>query len=202
MRCDFRNNVIYDWGHTCGYGDVRALNYINNFLRRGPCTTQRPPCFIVDPKVVLPASLYANGNIMDGLSDVSSDNWKGVKGDRIFQAPSAFPVPPVGTQTAQEAFEVVLQKAGAILPRRDPVDTRAISDVRNGTGRIINSEREVGGCPEYHSGEAPVCSANDGIPDEWKKRHGLSLTDSTVANLLNADGYTQLEVYLNSLVDH
>ena len=32
VQCDFRNNVIYDWGHTCGYGDLRTLNYVNNYV--------------------------------------------------------------------------------------------------------------------------------------------------------------------------
>jgi len=86
------------------------------------------------------------------------------------------------------------------LPRRDSVDARAVADVRNGAGRIINSEKEVGGWPTYASGEAPVDTANDGIPDEWKKAHSLSLSDPDVANAVNAEGYTQLEVYLNSLV--
>jgi pectate lyase len=202
VQCDFRNNVIYDWGHTCGYGDMRTLNYVNNYLRPGPSTTQHPPYFIIDPKVALPACLHLSGNIMAGKPDVCADNWKGVNGDRALQAPSPFPAPPVLTQTAQEAFELVLQKAGAMLPRRDAVDARIVSDARNGTGKIINSEEDVGGWPNYDSGEPPVCSANDGIPDEWKKAHGLSLNDPNVANAVNAEGYTVLEVYLDSLVEH
>ena len=96
----------------------------------------------------------------------------------------------------------MLHKAGAILPRRDAVDARSVSDARNGTGKIINSEKDVGGWPNYDSGEPPVCSANDGIPDEWQKTHGLSLNDPNVANAVNAEGYTELEMYLNSLVEH
>jgi pectate lyase len=199
VQCDFRNNVIYDWGHTCGYGDMRTLNYVNNYLRRGPSTTQRPPYFIIDPKVALPASLHLSGNIMAGMPKVCSDNWKGVNGDRTLQAVSPFPAPSVRTQTAAEAFKLVLQKAGAILPRRDAVDARIVLDARNGTGKIINKEKEVGGWPKYDSGEPPMCSANDGIPDEWKKAHALALNDLNVANAVNAEGYTELEAYLNSL---
>jgi len=72
--------------------------------------------------------------------------------------------------------------------------------VRNGTGKIIDDEREVGGWPAYASGEPPVDTAKDGIPDEWKKARGLPLNDPNVANATNADGSTNLEVYLNSLV--
>jgi hypothetical protein len=131
---------------------------------------------------------------------ISRDNWKGVRTDRIWQSPTPFPAPPVQTQSAEEAFELVLKKAGATWPRRDSVDARVISQVRNGTGKIIKNENEVGGWPAYASGEPPVSTANDGIPDEWKKAHGLPLNDPGVANAVNVDGYTQLEVYLNSLV--
>ncbi len=200
VQCDFRNNVIYDWGHTCGYGDMRTLNYVNNYARRGPSTTQNPPYFIIDPKVVLPGSLYLDGNVMAGFADIGRDNWKGVKADRRWQSETAFSAPPVQTQTAEGALELVLNRAGATLPRRDPADTRVVSEVRDGTGKIIKSEQEVGGWPNYASGEPATCTANDGIPDSWKQARGLSLSDTNVANTVNAEGYTTLEVYLNSLV--
>jgi pectate lyase len=201
VQCDFRNNVIYDWGHCAGYGDLRTINYVNNYLRPGPSTTMRPPCFIFDPKVILPSSIYIDGNIMVGKADVDRDNWKGVKAERFLQSSAPFPAPRVQTQSAADAFELVLSNAGATRPRRDSVDARIVSNVRNGTGKIINDESEVGGWPAYASGEPPVDTARDGIPDEWKKAHGLQLNDSNVANAVNAEGYTQLEEFLNSLVN-
>jgi hypothetical protein len=200
VQCDFRNNVIYDWGHGAGYGDLRTLNYVNNYLRPGPSTTQRPPVFIADPKVIVPASIYLDGNIMVGKPDVGRDNWKGVLGDRTLQSSKPFPAPPVKTHSAAEAFDLVLKNAGATLPKRDSVDARIVSNARHGTGKIINDENEVGGWPAYASGQAPVDTASDGIPDEWKKERGLDLNDPSVANAVNDDGYTMLEMYLNSLV--
>ena len=206
VQCDFRNNVIYDWGHGAGYGDLRTINYVNNYLRPGPSTTQRPPAFIADPKVILPSSIFIDGNVMAGKPDVDRDNWKGVVGPQAILAPRSlqsskpFPAPPVKTQSATEAFDLVLNKAGATLPKRDSVDARIVSNARVGTGKIINDETEVGGWPAYASGEPPVDTARDGIPDEWKKAHGLQLDDPDVAGAVNADGYTMLEVYLNSLV--
>jgi hypothetical protein len=139
---------------------------------------------------------------MVGKPDVGRDNWKGVLGERSLQSSTPFPAPPVQTQSAAEAFDLVLRNAGAIRPKRDSVDARIVSNARNGTGKIINDEREVGGWPAYASSEPPVemDGARDGIPDEWKKAHGLQLDDPNVANTFNADGYTMLEVYLNSLV--
>jgi pectate lyase len=197
VRCDFRNNVIYDWGHTCGYGDLRTLNYVNNYVRKGPSTIQRPPFFIINPKVALPGSLYVNGNIMAGVGDVCEDNWKGVSAARSLHSLAPFAAPPVRTQSAEEAFELVMKHAGATFPKRDSVDARIVADTRNGTGKIINNETEVGGWPAYASG-GPAAT-DDGLPTAWKKAHGLPLNDPNVVNALNAQGYTQLEVYLNSL---
>jgi hypothetical protein len=199
VQCDFRNNVIYDWGFYCGYGDLRSLNYVNNFLRKGASTTQNPPLFVLDPKVILAGSLFVNGNIMDEFPEVTRDNWKGVSADRSFESHRPFAAPPVQTQSAEAAFDLVLNNAGATLPRRDSVDLRDVSDVRHHTGQIINNENQVGGWPVYASGEPPADSTHDGIPDEWKKSHGLSVSDPGLGKSVNADGYTELEVYLNSL---
>src|SRR5438876_10133695 len=114
---------------------MRTMNYVNNYLRMGPSTTQRPPYFIIDPKVALPACLHLGGNIMAGMPDVCRDNWKGVNDERALQAPSPCPAPTVQTQTAQEAVALVLQKAGANLPKRDAVDARIGSDARSGRGK-------------------------------------------------------------------
>lgn len=41
----------------------------------------------------------------------------------------------------------VLETCGAWAWARDPIDARIVEDVRKGTGRIIDSENEVGGYP-------------------------------------------------------
>lgn len=197
VQCDFRNNVMYDWGGYCAYGDVRSLNYLNNYLRSGPSTVQK--YFISDPKTPLPAALYVSGNFIVGRPDVSQDNWKGVNADKSLQSATPFAAPPISLQSAGKAFASVLKNAGAILPKRDPVDARAVSDTQNGSGHIINSEKDVGGWPVYASGTPPLDSAHDGIPDEWKRAHGRPL-DAPIANQITSDGYTELESYLNSLV--
>jgi len=40
----------------------------------------------------------------------------------------------------------------------------------------------------------------DGIPDDWERKHKLNLTDSSDGNLINNNGYSNLEEYLNSSV--
>jgi hypothetical protein len=116
------------------------------------------------------------------------------------ESPVPFAAPTVQTLSAEAAFELVLNRAGATSPRRDRVDERVVSDARNRTGKIIASEKDVGGWPVYASGEPPVDTAQDGIPDDWKQARGLSFTDPAIAQTVNGDGYTKLEEYLNSLV--
>jgi hypothetical protein len=48
-------------------------------------------------------------------------------------------------------------------------------------------------------GDAPADLDRDGMADSWEKEHGLDPTNPEDRNALNADGYTRLEEYLNSL---
>lgn len=45
----------------------------------------------------------------------------------------------------------------------------------------------------------PTDTDGDGIPDDWERQHGLN-PEVADQNMVNAQGYTALEVYLNSLM--
>jgi len=199
-RCDFRNNVIYDWGATCGYGDFRAVNYVGNFAKPGPSTTQKPPRFLRDDSYTMPGAIFMQGNVMHGFAQITGDNRSGSMFESEVFATAPRAAPPVITQSADEAFALVLKNAGAISPRRDATDARIVGDVRDGTGKIIRNENELGAWPAYKNGEAPLDSDGDGIPDDWERAHGLNPNDPDDANRINADGCTNLEHWLNSLV--
>jgi hypothetical protein len=95
----------------------------------------------------------------------------------------------------------VLQHGGASLPRRDAVDRRILEDVVNRTGRIIDSQTEVGGWPELHTDRPLRDRDGDGMPDAWERSQGLNLSDAADgAQDRDADGYTNVEEYLNALV--
>ena len=66
---------------------------------------------------------------------------------------------------------------------------------------MIDSEWEVGGWLEYHSARPPVDTDLDGIPDEWEKAHGLNPKDPSDASKPGADGYTNIEIYVNGLAE-
>ena len=106
------------------------------------------------------------------------------------------------TESADQAYARVLSSAGATPWHRDAVDSRAVECVRKQTGRIINSQNEVGAWPELKTVPAPLDSDGDGIPDDWEKAHGLNPRDPSDASKQAADGsgYSNLETYINSLV--
>lgn len=116
----------------------------------------------------------------------------------------------VTTETAAEAFESVLGYAGASLVR-DAIDARIVRETRNreytytgsvcGGYGIIDSPDDVGGYPTYESTEAPTDTDQDGMPDEWETEKGLDPDTDDSANYDLDESYTNIEVYINSLVD-
>jgi len=66
---------------------------------------------------------------------------------------------------------------------------------------IITSPGQVGGYPEYR-GTPYKDSDNDGIPNAWETKHGLNPKNAADATAdRDKDGYTNIEEYLNSLVN-
>jgi hypothetical protein len=151
VDADFRNNVIYDWGEKTAYGEFDRLNYVGNYLKAGPSTTQRPLLFHDGQEVVMPGSLYLADNVIEGNAKTTTDNWTATRFyyDRAtLAAERPFPAPPVTAETAVAARDHVLNAAGATLPARDEIDQRIVREVRTGTGRIIDRVSAVGGWPD------------------------------------------------------
>ncbi|HEX8549590.1 MAG TPA: T9SS type A sorting domain-containing protein [Cytophagaceae bacterium] len=101
---------------------------------------------------------------------------------------------------AQEAYLKVLLSAGAIYPKRDEADTRIVNNVKNSSGKIINSQQEVGGWQSYGSTPAPKDTDSDGMPDGWEVSNGLNPNNSSDGSIASGSGYTWVEEYINSLV--
>lgn len=206
LTVDHQNNVIYNWGFNSAYGgeDSAGINLIGNYYRPGPDTLAEVRDRIVEPTVSTlggPGTWYVADNHMDGSPEVTADNTLGIDGDvpiTLRTTPVPFPQ-PLPAEAATVAFDRVLNEAGAILPRRDSVDARLVEDVRRRTGRLINSQTEVGGWPSLASVPAPADSDHDGIPDAWETANGLNPNDPADRNTVGADGYTNLERYLNSI---
>lgn len=224
---DFRNNVIFNWRHrTMDGGDETSLiNVINNYYKPGPATNQDMRNCIARielrnmyspgrrweagdwyPKTgPRPGKWYVAGNIVEGYPDVTLDNWKGMRGPQdLARVNTPFEAWPIQQQSARQAFEAVLAKAGATLPRRDPVDRRVLEMVRTGKvgfgNGIITDPNQVGGFPEYTYDPAAVPEDKDadGMPDKWELANGLDSKNPDDHKLdPDGDGYTNIEEFLN-----
>lgn len=182
----------------------------------------------VYPDTLFGGEFYIDGNYVEGYADVTADNWtKGVQKDSYIHAQQLleasrrnepFATPAVATQTAQEAFESVLENAGATLPRRDMIDRRILEETRTGTATfegaaygainsagithpagIIDTQADVGGLPAYYSAPSPTDSDHDGMPDAYENENGLNPANASDRNNFGPDGYTNLETYLNNI---
>ena len=118
------------------------------------------------------------------------------------------------TDTAATAFDRVLDHVGARWWTRDgvvdTVDERIIQETRTGTGKIIawadNPSDPNDGAEWNALKNAPLQTRaagwdtdGDGMPDAWERSLGL---DPAVANNnadFDADGFTDLEEYLNEV---
>jgi pectate lyase len=202
---DVRNNIIYDYGATCSglTQGVLKVNYVANYIRPGPSSRASSPIRIGGPSDL---HFYIRDNIFEGHDEFTADNSLFfdpvvIEGKTQVQTTAApFAVPLVHTLTAREAYSAVLDQAGASSPARDAVDTRIVDEVRRRAGSIIDSQKQVGGWPAYRSIQPLEDADQDGMPDAWETTHGLNARDPKDAALdRDADGYTNIEEYLNQL---
>lgn len=199
---DVRNNVIYGFGGTAsGLTQGRfTVNYVGNYLRPGPTSRAKTPITVGHPSDLV---FHLAGNMWEPDPSLTREGFFNVleaEGRRqVTFAETPFPLPPVATVSAQEAYELVLASAGASRPVRDAVDSRLIRQVRERTGRLIDSQAEVGGWPELKPGPLPADADEDGIPDAWETSRGLDPRDPRDNSRVMPSRYTAIEEYLNDL---
>jgi len=197
---DFRSNVFYNWGGShSGYNADKATlaryNFVDNSYVAGP-QSDKPIAF--DESNMLAKAWFA-GNSMNGA--IPADPWSLVTGVQPegYRLTAPIEVAPVKPESAIAAYPRVLAEAGA-SKARDSVDLAIIAGVCDRTGHQIDSQSEVGGWPVLATAPAPRDSDGDGMPDAWERSHGLDPRKSDSAGDRDHDGFTNIEEYLNSLV--
>jgi hypothetical protein len=244
----FVNNVVFNWWNRSADGGDNNSKYsfINNYFKPGPITPKDKP---IGHRILKPESgrdaknastfgkAYVTGNIVEGNEKVTADNWAGGvqiedmedagKHTEAIRVNDPMPMAKVSLLATKDAYNYVLENAGAALPKRDAVDKRIIETVKTGKisyvegGKthigdkfikrrlpddsykqgIIVHPSQVGGYPEY-KGTPYKDSDGDGMPDVWETKHGLNSKSAADASQdRDKDGYTNIEEYLNSLVD-
>ncbi len=231
---DYRNNVLYNWGYASCYGaeaqqkgndkfNFSNINMVANYYKPGPATDPGKVAVLADPSSRGPndkGSWHVAGNVIEGNPAVTEDNWSGVRGKNFIKLDQPWDAMTISQQTADEAYKSVLENVGAVLPKRDAIDTRIINEVRSGTATyegiyktkkrvadeskitgIIDSQKDVGGWPELKSAPAPTDTDHDGMPDEWERNHDFDPNDADDGPKdSDGDGYTNVEEYLNELL--
>ncbi|MHC4565275.1 MAG: hypothetical protein ACYTE3_05890 [Planctomycetota bacterium] len=195
---DFRNNVLYDFGRGYNHNEKTKMNYVGNYIKfRGAV---RPFSFQVGGPN---SRIFFENNLHCQNPEATKDNsllLRLQKNTTLKQirVSEPFAIEPTTTHPPEKTYELVLAGAGATLPKRDAVDWRIVEQVKNGTGKILDSQSEVGGWPEYKSGPVPADGDSDGMPDEWELKNGLNPTDAADGNSdADSDGYTNIEEFLN-----
>jgi len=224
-RIDHRNNVIYNWGfNTCYGAEGGSYNIVGNYYKSGPASSYRDRIIHPDPDnggnsqpAGVRGQFYVAGNYVYGYPATTEDNWRGVDGVSSSVREEIELMEPVETpaltyHSAQEAFEYVMAEAGVSLPARDPLDKRYIRETLTRTATyggdygaargIIDTQATVGGWPTLESTTPPADTDQDGMPDDWEDANGLDKTNPADRNDdMRGEGYTNLEYYLNGLVE-
>ena len=247
---DYRNNVNYNWGGLIYGGEFEGtpnctgfshVNLVNNYFIPGPASEENsfasPSTNRGGVTLCGYAKWYVNGNFMLGSEQKTSDNWLGIKHsnkDSIrsdiehVQSDGVLENYDYFTQSAEDAYNSVINNVGATLPKRDVIDERVINEVIGdleivryayeiegqntpikgvGSG-IIDTQKNLvpNNSPEgttawdvYSSStDAPLDTDNDGMPDDWEDANGLNKEDNSDFKLIADNGYSNLENYLNS----
>lgn len=207
---EFRHNVFHNWGYSpvsadgspavasAGYDvdvDSRVVyQFVGNDYRSGTAT-KAALAFMVTNRG---ARGWFAGNRIDGV--VPADPWSIVAGADLpdFRLARA-PIGAAYEESAVDAAARVLARAGASLAR-DAVDMRIVAAMQHGDdGRLIDSQRDVGGWPTLQGGVAALDSDGDGMPDDWEREHGFDPAVDDASRIVADDGTTAIDRYLDAM---
>jgi len=147
---EFINNAVYDWGYSSEFQEGGAqikADIIGNRWKLGnaPFDLDELPLSIdFDVDNNLGSLLHISGNFWPGGPFLTEEQIAafGANG-ALFPATSVMTEESeVQVQPVNEAYDAVLEWAGALHPQRDAVDTRVLAQVADSTGRIIDCVRQ------------------------------------------------------------
>lgn len=168
-----RGNVVYNPGRRFTHMNLNAGDWdghaweatqaeiIENIFLAGPSTPQKAAAFTLGGEGPLDLTMRDNlaldsrGGPLPQFARSGAGTAELV--DRLGEGAR---VNPPDTARLRVLMDEVLARCGARPWDRDPIDARIVADVRGGTGRIIDSEADVGGYPVRPESHAAFVEAH------------------------------------------
>ncbi|MDE6555712.1 MAG: hypothetical protein K2K55_01970 [Duncaniella sp.] len=219
---DVFNNVVYNWGGRATDGGTHELNFVNNYYKKGPATTQNMLLrhqFEGVGKGTQRA--YVSGNIREELNGSKTPDklgttynyslsngqvldWEPWSDEPFF--PSHATVEPT-----EQAFKNVLSDVGCNMPQILNHDSRIVDETLKGTTSTVGRYTGKKGLPDCESdaeGFAGLDIVEESRPDGWDTDADgipdwfeyLVSTDPMTPNNnddRDSDSFTDLEEYLD-----
>jgi len=189
------NNVVYNYGYSGRFGNDIQLHFIGNRYVPGPDSLSNKG-LVYDDRASALTKVYVQGNVGPGRLTNTGDEWLISGAPTSFRSTTYLFTPQTTAEDVDSIWLSILDEAGA-LPH-DDVDERIKNEILTGTGKVIDTQDEVGGWSVLNSLPAPLDSDNDGMPDTWELANGLdnNLEDNNLDK--DNDGYTNIEEWINS----
>ena len=200
----YANNLVYNWKNAAynmggdsegtSYANIESNLFINGPAVGGNCLTGGNSNF----------HFYGADNLQDANRDgiYNPTEFTGDGGGDRQTTPYDYPA--LEKWAARELIDKLLPEVGASLPYRDLADCYMVDEVLSfgKKGNLITNENELPiGVPTtwpWFKGSKPQDTDGDGMPDAWEDANGTDKTKDD-AMIYAADGYTQIEHYINSI---
>lgn len=210
---EFINNVCYNWsgkasGKNHDVNCVSSFNLINNYYQVGPDSQEDGNH--AWSQGCSKSHMYIAGNAMNGQVPEDQKSLVYIEmedGNEPFDENTYYIERFEHSVTekilpANEAYDIAMETAGCSISR-DSFDEGVIASIKENTGTLVNKPEEAAGWagawPVLNSTEPYTDADGDGMDDVWETKVGLNPKDKEDGNALVAGGYTNLEVFLESL---
>jgi len=178
VSAEIVNNVFYNSGATTNFGSIGSdagpniVSAVGNKFIPGPNTSPTAAGFKVEGSAPTGTKIYFNDNVAPGGGYIKTS--KEVSTPPIWHD-------SLVVRSSSEIESRVLSKAGARPADRDAVDARVVTEVRNRSGAIIDSQSQVGGWPNLANNQRTFNAPSNPNGDD------------------DGDGYTNIEEILHQM---
>lgn len=224
-RLDLFNNVAYNWGSRTTDGGAHEVNFVNNYYKMGPSSTER---YLLSADLEGTGggtqSYYVSGNIRENLDGTKTTDQQALRRERVKQGQvvdwQVFRDEPffpslAQVESAEAAWRNVLSDVGCNLPEADNHDQRMVAETLTGTTStqgfhthkkgLIDRESDAEGFDglniETAARPADWDTDGDGMPDWWETAYGTDPHTPDNNGDLDGNHYTNLEEYLNWMAE-